>query len=520
MKYHISAYKMAMLIGFMVCSTVGNVMALDTVEQDITIQHEQAKGWASHIQDEHSRRVYMEGTHRHREKHETHVSKEAFTKEEHATTTKKHMVHKGTDKALAIVVGENYEAHKRQVFLDAWQGGLRETGDDMAYNQGVLGLVYQKGKWGLVDKAGEMIVPPTYKELTYIGDGVFRGTGKVHVEYIDSTGKKVANPAFEGKTHFYRENGRYGIVSATGERVTSPIYRRVVTPFQEQIAFVEIKHKKVVAINEEGQVLFQAPSRLMKAYAHGLAEYRYPVHSFRVGMVAGMIAQHYMTDQGVVFTEQNDVSTTVCKRGYIDHAGNIIIDAKYDVVYPLTKWGTFVGNKGRLQFVNTKGKTVIAAGNYRIQGKYIDFVSGRAALQDEQTGKFSVWSLDTGKNISVKTYDDVVFLHKQFWAGRINNTLVIVAADTGNELFVLPNMIRILPFGNEEYTWVFSKDHTYSILHRSGRIVYTAPKGSIRSVMAFKHGHTAVRYKTKWAILDAKGNIVLDNMPYETVKLV
>ena len=51
------------------------------------------------------------------------------------------------------------------------------------------------------------------------------------------------------------------------------------------------------------------------------------------------------------------------KRGYLDRVGNIVIDSKNDAVYPMTEFGTFVRNKGKLGFVNRKGQYLIAPGN-------------------------------------------------------------------------------------------------------------------------------------------------------------
>ena len=84
------------------------------------------------------------------------------------------------------------------------------------------------------------------------------------------------------------------------------------------------------------------------------------------------------------------------KRGYLDRVGNIVIDSKNDAVYPMTEFGTFVRNKGKLGFVNRKGQYLIAPGNYSLDDGLLDDVDGFVSLKNKENGKWGVFSMVDG----------------------------------------------------------------------------------------------------------------------------
>jgi hypothetical protein len=164
----------------------------------------------------------------------------------------------------------------------------------------------------------------------------------------------------------------------------------VLADFSEGLAFVKDDKGEKVAIDESGRVQFAAPYDVILPYHHGLAEYQRRVShfnwgSFLAGALIGSSTHSVYYDDEVTPLTYDGV-----KRGYLDRVGNIVIDSKNDAVYPMTEFGTFVRNKGKLGFVNRKGQYLIAPGNYTLDDGLLDDVDGFVSLKDKENGKWGV----------------------------------------------------------------------------------------------------------------------------------
>ena len=170
---------------------------------------------------------------------------------------------------------------------------------------------WKTGKWGFIDKTGEVVVPPQYDSA-----GSFReGLAMVMIEdeetekwgFIDNTGKEIVPPQYDDAGSF-REGlaavmveGKWGFIDTTGKEIISPQYDNV--------------------------------------------------YSFRNGLAMVMVGDADRPDVWDVFDDQ--------KWGYIDKTGTEVVPIEYDRVGEFHEGRACVIKDGKLGFVDETGAVVI-----------------------------------------------------------------------------------------------------------------------------------------------------------------
>lgn len=358
------------------------------------------------------------------------------------------------------------------------------------------------------------MVPPVYSSISYEGDGLFRVKGKKGFSYITADGKPAAPPREEG-TSFYRGKGKYGILDEDGKRVTAPLYRQVLAPFSEGIAFVELSDGRKGAIDEAGKLLFTADFDSAGPYENGLAEYRRKVNRFNWGVLAGAVLGGLGGNGGS--DEMLPLSYDGVKRGYLDRQGHVIIDSRSDEVYPMTEWGAFVKDKGLLRFVNREGQDVIPPGSYDLSGGLLYEREGLVTLRDKETGKMGAFRLTDGMRVKDFIYDRLYFLGENRLLYEIDGRTVLATADTGKEIRELPRSAMMEPFGDSGMTWMENGKKTEA-LDRDGRVLFVLPSGD-KAGVPFRHGLSPVRRKKGWGLMDQQGQWVVPPV-YKDLKMM
>ncbi|WP_443868042.1 WG repeat-containing protein, partial [Megasphaera sp.] len=197
------------------------------------------------------------------------------------------------------------------------------------------------------------------------------------------------------------------------------------------------------------------------------------------------------------------------KRGYLDRVGNIVIDSKNDAVYPMTEFGTFVRNKGKLGFVNRKGQYLIAPGNYTLDDGLLDDVDGFVSLKDKKNGKWGVFSMVDGAQVVDFAYDGVQFLGAQRLLLTKGDKNMLINQETGAFVAEFPASVKWMAFLLDDYTWCWNDKKEYAIVDRNGQVQYRAAAGQIQDVQGFRNGLTPVKTKTGWGIMDHQGQWIV-----------
>ena len=417
--------------------------------------------------------------------------------------------------------------------------------DDSLLQQGYLGLVKEKGKWGIVGTNGQVVLAPAYKSLdasskkdgTFFveegknkishikGDGTVLESGKEAQEALYSslneknTAVKELND-FDPKTVSqnypsdsyvaFTEKGKLGFKDANGNVVIQPQFKAlpdVETKFSEDRAFVKA-NGKVVAIDGKGTVLFNAPSNEVYPYKNGLAEFRRKVSHFGLGGILGLVGMGYFYNHGGVYLDGlGGLVDDGMKRGYIDRNGTVVIDSKNDYVYPMEEHGTLVRNEGKLGFMNRQGQYVIQPGNY--EAGTIDVNNVLLTLKNKDTNKYGIFDMETGKQEVPFKYDTIDFVGEHEMSVTNDTNRYVVDMATGRVIYKGDKSMNVKTFLGDTYTWVYNKDGNYKILSLDGTVTETPVMKDISGTGSFSHGYSPVKIKGKWGIINSKGELVV-----------
>ena len=422
---------------------------------------------------------------------------------------------------------------------------IRVLKDDSLLQQGYLGLVKEKGKWGIVGPNGQVVLAPTYKTLdaSFKKDGTFYGEeGKNKVVHLKGDGTvlqsgKEAQDALYADTNerytaikemnnfnpkdihqsypsdsyvTFKEKGKLGFKDSAGNVVIQPQFKEipnVETKFSEDRAFVKADGK-VVAIDGQGKVVFTAPSNEVYPYTNGLAEYRRKVSHFGLGGILGLVGMGYLYNHGGVYIDGlGGLIDDGMKRGYIDRNGTIVIDSKNDYVYPMEEHGTLVRNEGKLGFMNRQGQYIIQPGNY--EAGTIDMNNVLLTMKNKDTNKYGIFDMETGKQEVPFKYDTIDFVGEhQMSVTNDTNRYVVDMAD-GRIIYKGDKANTVKSFVGDQYTWIYNKDGNYKILSLDGTVIETPVMKDISGTGTFSHGYSSVKIKGKWGIMNSKGELVV-----------
>lgn len=395
---------------------------------------------------------------------------------------------------------------------------------DRFYNLGALALVKSQGKWGAIGTKGNELIPPTYKTLvpsdtsnTFLGQNSKKNfvelsaTGAILTPeeisaqtkaYEESKNKIESQDTYNQYAPLYsfKENGKYGFKNALGAVVIPPTFKKVFADFSEGIAFVKNEAGEKIAINEQGKKLFIAPGDDIYPYHNGLAEYTRSVGGFNFGSLLGVVfggGHGFYGGIGGGFTYDG------VKRGYINRQGQIVIDGKLDQVWPMTPYGTFVKNKGKLGFVNRDGSYLVQPGNYSAGS--LELSRGLFSLKDNKSGLYGVYNAVNGQQVIPFTYKAIDFLGSSRMAAQGDKQIYLIDLTTGKTVGAYPTGTSFQSFGTGQVTWMHDKQG-YAIINADGQVLYTNKSHSFSDVTPFTHDYSAVKEKGKWGIIDSHGN--------------
>lgn len=373
------------------------------------------------------------------------------------------------------------------------------AGDAAAY--GVTAAFKSKKGWGLLGREGEEILPAAWDSISYEGEGLFRVKKGRKISYITADGRPALRGKEEGPS-FYKEKGKYGILDDRGRKVTAPLYREVMAPFSEGIAFVQLSDGQKGGIDEWGKLLFTVDFDSVGPYENGLAEYRRRVNRFNWGVLAGAVLGGIGGSGGA--DEMLPLSYDGVKRGYIDRQGRIVVDSRSDEVYPMTAWGTFVKDDGLLGFVNRKGEYTIPPGRYDLSGGMLYEKEGLVTLRDREKGKMGVFRLEDGVKVMDFLYDRITFLGEDRMLYEIGGKTVL-AAEGGTLIGNLPSGAVMHPYSEEGMAWLEEGKKIHAV-DREGKILFTLQEGE--AVRPFRYGLAPVKSRGLWGLVNDKGRWV------------
>ena len=248
-----------------------------------------------------------------------------------------------------------------------------------------LAAVESNGKWGYIDKNGNIIVPFKYESASLFLEKLAAVKLRGKWGFIDKQDNLVIPLKYEDAWSFFeglatvKLKGKYGFINKDGN-VVIPLKYDDAEPFSEGLAAVEVNGKWGV-IDKSDNLVIPFKYDYVGDFSNGRAEFEL---NGRKGYIDKYGTEHYDNGgsapkknvtynvakfsvpakaifyDGLAVVESND-SGWACdvKKGYIDKNGSVIIPFKYEDAWSFSEGLAAVKLNGKWGFIDKNGNVVI-----------------------------------------------------------------------------------------------------------------------------------------------------------------
>lgn len=219
-----------------------------------------------------------------------------------------------------------------------------------------LAYVVVKGKWGFINRAGDIIIKPQFDDAGCFRNGLAPVERNGKWGYIDRTGKLVVDFVWDWGFEFYEERalvmlaGRWGYIDASGKDVIKPQFD-VANSFSEGLALVGLRTERTKAIEHyDWGYVDRSGKWIIK---QGVDPRYHPVGDFNDGLAHVHILLGYHSTGDVMVED-----------GYIDKTGKVVMKPVIkgqatDFYEGLAQIRVSAGGEEWYGFLNRNGQVVI-----------------------------------------------------------------------------------------------------------------------------------------------------------------
>jgi hypothetical protein len=251
---------------------------------------------------------------------------------------------------------------------------VRTRGD----GAGPLFLIQRDWRWGFMDAAGSLVIPPRFGESADFYEGLACVQLDGHYGYIDERGEFVIPPIFDRATSF--EDGiaivsilnEAFLINKAGARLTRERFLRI-DRFTEGLTAVEVEVPSELV---NGSLRERSRFGFIDKTGHMVIEPLFDeVRGFSEGLAAVSLGRHYRYDRGAELTDSG-------RWGYINQAGRMMIPPQYTKANPFLGGVAVVSGDrtDRFGVIDTMGRVVRPFDLHEIDPLFID---GVASARDE-----------------------------------------------------------------------------------------------------------------------------------------
>lgn len=288
--------------------------------------------------------------------------------------------------------------------------------------------VKQNGKWGLIDEAGEEIVPCKYDNIYTIGSGLLQVTLGDKQGILDKAGVEIVPCKYSYIGDFSGDLARvcvgdsssrkYGFIDRAGREVI-PCKYDMAESFSDGLAKVEINDNWGY-INTVGDEIVPCKYRRLGNFSEDLAPAMWPGDTWwDFGYIdkSGRVV-FSCSDYGGSFSDGLARIELSGKYGFIDRTGKQVVPCKYDHAWDFDHGLAVVSLNGKWGVIDSTGKEIVPCQYYTVV-----IMSGSLVEVCLDGDKYGVID-KTGREIVPCQYDSVSF--------NEDHSLVMTHLDSGD----------------------------------------------------------------------------------------
>lgn len=403
-------------------------------------------------------------------------------------------------------------------------------------------LVKSKGKWGMIDRLGNALLPLEYDAANFL-TGTDNQIVKLSIHsrkygLMDTLGQLLVDLEYDELGVFQagrlavRVGNNWGFVGEDGAAVIPPKFQKVAT-FSEGLAAVRYE-RAWLFIDRNGQIQLDENYKAIGNFKQGKAwvkkdkevGYIAPDGStiipfkfsrafdFKNGIARvvkdgkyGLIdeAGNYILKpkfHDIAAFEENGLAIVrygnrVTRYGVIDQTGHLITSQNYRKIYPFKEGRALVQHKNGYGFIDKNGELVVE-GNY---SKAASFSEGRAMVQrDNRCGFIDL----AGREIIPLTYSKCLDFEDGkavVYEGLKKGGLI----DLSGKEIIEPGINRLMGFKDGRGLVRENYDYYYIAEDATWR------DGYFEKAERYQHGIAAVRKEGKWGIINRNGLNLISN---------
>lgn len=364
----------------------------------------------------------------------------------------------------------------------------------------------QDGKFGVIDKDGNILVEPKYESIDIPNPTkpVFiKSEDGQNFSAIDENGNNIltqyqnveaikinnisSNIPYEKSVLKYKQDGLYGIIDFEGNKITENIYNSITNvDYKEGNLKVE-QNGQYGVINIKGTTVLKSEYDAIIADGYYDEETKYENAGFVLRI---------KTDDGYRF-------------GYANSKGKIILDTLYNEINRITE---IQGEDVYLITSNNGRYGLIKNGKEVLKNEYteIEFDSNNNLLIVQKDQANGVVDLE-GNNIVPIDYESIIIGGKYINAQKGEN--IVVFDSQGNNLetdIVSYNKV------NDNYSIIIDGDNNYNIIDNSGN---KKLKENYTYIEYINNDYFIVTKEGKTGIIDANGKVIVD-LKYNAIQKI
>jgi len=364
-------------------------------------------------------------------------------------------------------------------------------------------------KWGLLNKAGKIVVKPIYDEVnSYDISNVFGVRLGNKWGVIDSAGSLIVEPEYDKLGSYVRSNTlginlneKWGFVNVEKRIIVDPKYDWQPI-FDKNASITDIKlNNKIGLINTAGKIIAEPIYSMIADFEDGNAtEIRLNSKSGLIDRTGKVIAEPKYDDINK-FSLLGIASTELGRKwGCINDKGKIIVEPKYDKVRDFDS-SNITGIE-----LNDKWGLINSIGEVIAEPKYDDVMN----LPIQNIAAFKIdnkWSLinNKGKVITETKYDGINYASKSLILMYLENKIVALITNDGNIVEGL-NYDKIKATSKTDQFFALENDK-WGIINQQGKTILEPTYDKIENTYFPIKGYF-VSLNGYWGATDYSGKIV------------